>query len=243
MRYIANCSFGKDSLAMVLFLMNNNYPLDEVIFYDTGMEFDAIYKNRDKLKPILKERGITFTELKPPRPFIYDMLEKPIRTRNQHPKCGYGWCGGACRWGTAYKQQTIDGYLAKYSAEGYKQYVGIAYDEPDRIREKLYPLYDNKMTEKDCLAYCRSLGWTWPEGDIDLYDVLDRVSCWCCANKNKKELYNIWKYLPQYWQRLLDLQAKIDKPMKRYKNQKYGDYGNLYTLGEIFKTSEPAKAM
>ena len=36
-KYIASCSFGKDSLAMVLRLIEEKYPLDEVIFYDTGI--------------------------------------------------------------------------------------------------------------------------------------------------------------------------------------------------------------
>lgn len=43
MKYIASCSFGKDSLAMILLLLELNYPLDYVVFYDTGMEFEAIY--------------------------------------------------------------------------------------------------------------------------------------------------------------------------------------------------------
>ena len=38
---------------MVLLLIEKQYPLDMVIFFDTGMEFDAIYRNRDKLLPIL----------------------------------------------------------------------------------------------------------------------------------------------------------------------------------------------
>lgn len=56
MKYIASCSFGKDSLAMVLLLIEKGYPLDEVIFYDTEMEFQAIYYNRDKLSKILDEK-------------------------------------------------------------------------------------------------------------------------------------------------------------------------------------------
>lgn len=56
MNYIANCSFGKDSLAMVLLLLEKELPLTEVIFFDTGMEFQAIYRNRDKLIPLLRER-------------------------------------------------------------------------------------------------------------------------------------------------------------------------------------------
>lgn len=34
MRYIASVSFGKDSLAMLLKLIELQYPLDEVVFYD-----------------------------------------------------------------------------------------------------------------------------------------------------------------------------------------------------------------
>ena len=49
MYYIASCSFGKDSLAMVLRLIEENRPLDEVGFYDTGMAFRAIYNVRDRL--------------------------------------------------------------------------------------------------------------------------------------------------------------------------------------------------
>ena len=49
---MASCSFGKDSLAMLLRLIEENRPLDEVVFYDTGMEFQAIYNMRDKLLPL-----------------------------------------------------------------------------------------------------------------------------------------------------------------------------------------------
>lgn len=49
---------------MVLLLIEKGYPLDEVIFYDTEMEFQAIYNNRDKLSKILEEKKIKFTVLK-----------------------------------------------------------------------------------------------------------------------------------------------------------------------------------
>ena len=34
---------------MVLRLMEENRPLDEIVFYDTGMEFQAIYTIAEKL--------------------------------------------------------------------------------------------------------------------------------------------------------------------------------------------------
>lgn len=215
--YIASCSFGKDSLAMVLRLIEENKPLDEVVFYDTGMEFQAIYNVRDRLLPLLDEKGIKYAELKPDRPFMYDMLERPKTKRTGEKVCGDGWCGGACRWGTFAKQRALN----KYCGNNYT-YIGLATDEQRRLENleahKHSPLAEWEMTEKDCLEYCRSKGYSWTEssanGDIDLYDILDRVSCWCCTNKNLKELRNIYWKLPQYWERLRNLQSRISRPIK-----------------------------
>ena len=74
------------------------------------------------------------------------------------------------------------------------------------------------MTEADCLRFCYDRGFFWEErteaGPVRLYDILDRVSCWCCANKNLKELRNVYRYLPDYWRRLDDLQERTEWPMK-----------------------------
>ena len=233
MKHIASISFGKDSLAMVLRLLEEGRPLDEVVFYDTGMEFDAIYRNRDKLRPVLREHGVALIEMAPKKPFIYSMLERPIRKLDGGIKYGYGWCGGPCRWGTGEKTYTVNRYIRQQKAV---VYVGIAADEQYRMKRaenqqeyKKYPLIDWGMSETDCR------GWNWQEGDIDLYDILDRVSCWCCCNKNRRELCNIYRYLPEYWQRLKDLQLKIPAPMKKYCSRKYGSYGNLFDMEKVFE--------
>ena len=84
------------------------------------------------------------------------------------------------------------------------------------------------MTEKDCLKYCYDKGFNWNENGIELYSILDRVSCWCCANKNLKELKNYYKYLPSYWGKLKVLQSKTARPMK------YNKY-TVFDLEERFK--------
>lgn len=81
MKYIASCSFGKDSLAMILKLLELNYPLDEVVYFDIGAEFESIYKNKELIKKELGKREIQFTELKTKQDFFYLMLEKPITKR------------------------------------------------------------------------------------------------------------------------------------------------------------------
>lgn len=40
-------SFGKDSLCMLFMLLERGIRIDEAIFYNTGMEFKAIYDIRD----------------------------------------------------------------------------------------------------------------------------------------------------------------------------------------------------
>lgn len=203
MRYIASVSFGKDSTAMLLLIIKEKLPLDEVMFYDTGVEFDEIYKVRDFIvNNILIPNNIKYTELYPKKPFMETMLTK------------YGWCGGPCRWGTGEKLRMLDKY-----DKGSIQYVGIAYDEPERYERllkkenKKAPLYDYKITEKDALQICYDNG-------IDfggLYNYLTRVSCWCCRNKNLKELESYKKYLPEYFNKLIELEKQIGEPMKKPK--------------------------
>lgn len=101
-RHIASVSFGKDSLAMLYLLIARGWPLDEVVFFNNGMEFQAIYDTRDRVLPDLEALGIPYTELFPRSTFLYDMLERPIKYRDRPGyHYGYQWCGGPCRWATA----------------------------------------------------------------------------------------------------------------------------------------------
>ena len=236
MKYVASCSCGKDSLAMVLKIIEKKKPLDEVIFYDTGVEFQSIYINWKKLCSILDQHGIKHTVLKPDLPFLYEAFERPIKYKNKPGyHYGYSWCGGACRWGTGNKIMRMTKYIGNNIT-----YVGIAFDEMHRIKSnpnKRYPLIEFKMTEKDCLDYCYANGFNWIEPDcnnIDLYAILDRVSCWCCSNKNLKELRNIYLYLPLYWNKLKEFQSRTDRPMKNYK-RKGVPCGSVYDLEKRFE--------
>lgn len=213
-KYIASVSWGKDSLCMLLGLMERGLPLDEVVYYDTGMEFKAIYDTRDQVLPLLTGSGIKCTELKPDIPFLYKMFTKPVNGRNGL-HYGYSWCGGRCRWGTTDKLRSLDCYAQRQNAI---VYVGIAADEQKRLERlaenKIAPLAEWSVTEAEALSYCYDHGYEWLESGYRLYDLLDRVSCWCCANKNLKELRNYYLYLPEYWERLKYLQSRTERPMK-----------------------------
>ena len=212
---IASVSWGKDSLAMLHFLLDekNTPDLNEVVFFDTGMEFEAIYRERDRMLPVLASMGIEYTELKPKEPFLHKMFVHPVKSREtgEIHKYGYGWCGGACRWGTTEKTAALDRYA---EGKGAIVYVGIAADEEKRLAKqhkpyKRFPLADWGYTEADCLEYCRAYGATWEQDGVCHNDVLDRVSCWCCRYKNHRELRAILDHLPRYWQQLLALESRL----------------------------------
>ena len=253
MKYIANDSGGKDSRCMVYMLIEKGYQVDGVVYFNNGMDFEAITNAMETDKKFFKKHNVKFTELKPQLDFEYCMFDKPVRVGKTNEHKGYSWCGGRCRWGTMEKNKTIDKYC-----EDAIQYIGIAGDEWKRLVgifefdkdkngkpildekgciqnfkqisnfNKRYPLVEWGMSEKDCLEYCYSKGLNWLEDGIELYSILDRVSCWCCANKNLKELKNYYLYLPKYWEKLKELQRKTDRPFK------YNKY-TIFDLEEKFK--------
>ena len=77
-KHIYSVSFGKDSVAMLLLGIDKGLPIDEVVFFNIGVEFDAIYSVRDMILPILAERGIKYTELEIDKPFIIICLKSPF---------------------------------------------------------------------------------------------------------------------------------------------------------------------
>lgn len=163
MAFYASVSFGKDSLAMLLLLLEKKMPLDEVIFYNSEMEFQAIYDIRDRIRPVLEQGGVRFTEVRPDASFLYNMLERPVNSKKNGFHLGYGWCGGPCRWGTKLKTRSLDGV----ALDAEVHYVGIAADEPERLAKleppKCSPLAEAGMTETDCLAFCYERGFFWEE--------------------------------------------------------------------------------
>ena len=206
MKYVASCSGGKDSVAMVLELIEKEWPLDCVVMVDLGKEFDCIYRIWDRLCEFLDAHNISHAKLTLPQSFDYYFAEHEVKER---------------KGGSHYKKQLLTKFYSElYGNEPICEYVGIAADETERVKVnrdkniKYYPLVLWGMTENDCLVKCYRNGFNWKERSVDLYDVLERVSCYCCANKNLGECKAMIRYLPQYWQKIKDMETMIGKPFK-----------------------------
>ena len=85
-------SGGKDSTCMLLMMLENNVPVDEIIFCDTGMEFPQMYEHIAKVEEYISSKyGKTITVLKPEKSFEYYLTEY-TKTRGKYKDIrGLGW--------------------------------------------------------------------------------------------------------------------------------------------------------
>lgn len=215
MKNIVQFSGGKDSTAMINKMLEMDIQIDEVVFFDGGWEFDSVYKNIDTYNDKMAHLGIPFTILKPSKDFDWFAFEKEVHHKNGTVSNGYSWCGGMCRWGTTEKLKALERYC-----KGNVEWVGIASDETDRLIKtrkgiKKFLLAELGMTEAQALENCYQHGVEYIEDGVKLYDILDRGSCFCCGNKNLKELRGMYTTLPKYWERLKHMQSKTDRLYKK----------------------------
>ena len=169
---------------------------------DTGWEFPEMYAHLDLVE---KKTGIKIIRLHPDRPFNYWMFKQRVIARDglwkgEVCKIGNGWPSTSRRWCTREKIKVIARY--QKTVENCVPCVGYAVDEVTRPRrDKIrYPLDEYVQTEKDCLEYCKSLGYHWD----GLYDVFDRVSCFCCPLQGKKTLKKLREHYPSLYQQTLE---------------------------------------
>lgn len=210
-------SGGKDSLAMALRLLEEE-PGDDLrfIFFDFGIDYPDTYATIERFE---RKTGMHVETLKPQHDFLWYAAEKPVKHKNANPKYrlkGYGWPTMLSRWCTRVKVETMLYYKrTAFAGCTFIDHIGIAADEPKRIRTKpnvRYPLVEWGMTEADCLAYCRARGY-FPPGHP--YDFLKRVSCCSCPLCANREIAYLIHHRPELWEKIKVMEAKIGEPWKR----------------------------
>src|SRR5574344_1582253 len=191
MRNVVSFSGGKDSTCMLLMMLENGMEVDDIVFADTGKEFPQLYEHIEKVEKYINRK---VTVLKAVHSYDYYMIEK-VLTKGPHAGTrGYGWASMKNRWCTSSLKTSI---LDKYerSLGEHKNYIGIAYDEQKRIKDKCYPLIDWRITEKMALQYCYDKGFDWG----GLYEYFRRVSCYLCPLQRISEWRTLRHKFPNLW--------------------------------------------
>ena len=211
MKYIASCSFGKDSLAMIIKIKELGMPLDEVVYCDIRFdnnisgEMPKMAEFIPKAEKILKERfGIVVKHLTYKRTFKEQFYTKKERGKHIGDNYGFPYVIGA--WcNSRLKIEPIKNYL-KSQNEPVIQYVGIAYDEPKRYERlnhetHIAPLYDLKITEKEAIDICKKYDLLSP-----IYEDGFRGGCWFCPKQRLSQLKNLYNNYPKLWNILKEME-------------------------------------
>jgi hypothetical protein len=146
-RYILSFGGGLNSTALAVFLISNDYPLDEVIFADTGGEVPETYNHLKVIDDYLSDHGIPFTMVRSKNGTLYDCCAR----RKVIPSQIWRWCT------RDYKITPIHAYYRSLNSH-IIQYLGISYEERDRMKQSraeyvdnLFPLVENKLSREDCI--------------------------------------------------------------------------------------------
>ena len=214
--HVVSFSGGKDSTAMLLRMLEEGMRVDLILYCDTGLEFPEMEEHVRKVETYI---GREITRIKAERDFLFMASEheyvlKSDKVEGYKPGDvlkGAGWPRVFGRWCTRYlKIDVINRYLRELRKDyDVEEYIGIAADEQHRTKENglNYPLIDWDMTEADCLTYCYDRGFTWG----GLYEIWDRVSCWCCPLQSLDDLRKLRHHRPGLWEKLREMDERISK--------------------------------
>lgn len=207
MEHIASISYGKDSLAMLEAIKLLGLPLDRILTVDVWAtptipaDLPPMVEFKAKADKIIKERyGIDVEHFKSDKSYEEYFYTKWTKGKRKGQIYGFPyikgpWCNGCLKVNV----------IKKHTPKDAMQYIGIALDEPERIRQhelKKYPLVEIGWTEADCRKWCE-------ENDLlsPIYQTTSRGGCWFCHNMRYSDMRRLRREYPEYWKLLLKWDA------------------------------------
>lgn len=224
--YIASCSFGKDSIATILLAIENNEPLDRVVFaevmFDHARKISGEHPQHIKwiyetAIPKLNSLGVTVDVVRSSKDYM-TLFHTTIKS-GKHAGTLRGWVmGGKCVANRDLKIQPIHKYYRQFREQGIIQYVGIAIDEPRRLErlkskqafKQVSLLEKYGYTEEMALMKCIDYGLLSP-----IYETSHRGGCWFCPNCKIHVFAKFREQYPDLWHEL-QLLDKVENKCSDY---------------------------
>ena len=214
--HIASCSFGKDSIATILLALENNEPLDRVVFAEVMFDHERGISGEipehiewvyDTAIPKLEQMGVKVDVVKSKKDYIH-FFRSSVRGKGKYQGKIYGFpIGGMCVINCECKRNPIHQYYKQFDCD-IVQYVGIAIDEPKRLARlkqegktsQISLLAKYGYTEDMAKAKCLEYGLLSP-----IYGGGNRGGCWFCPNVRIKDFAKFKLAHPDLWAELLEL--------------------------------------
>jgi len=185
--HILSMSFGKDSTAMLLMMIEKKEKIHSAMYYDTEREFPEIKNHAKKL----------IADTKIECHVVRDWIGIDFwHNRYGKPHPSGGWC-------VARKRNACNKYTSLMHKDNPEivECIGYSVDEEKRAAkiskkwEVRFPLIEWGITEKMALEVCYDNGYFFD----GIYDWMPskRVSCYDCPKQGKKDVAAIKEHHPE----------------------------------------------
>lgn len=223
MRYLASCSFGKDSVATVITAMLNNEPLHELVYCEVMFDDNGTSAEipehaafiHDVAIPEFRGWGIKTNIIRSDKNFL-ERFNHTIGGDGPHRGKCWAWplCG-RCYVQRDLKVRPIQRWK-RTLGDDVIQYIGIEADEQERLLrldgvKHISLLQKYGVTRDKVFDLCTSYGLLSPT-----YAFTDRGGCFFCPNAKEEELKHLYQHHPDLWLSLMLLQATPNKSTERW---------------------------
>jgi len=231
---------GVDSTAMIIGLINENRPIDLILFADTGAEKPHTYEHIKKFSQWLKDKGypeITIVK-KVRRDGSLETLEEECHRRKNLPSIAYGFksCSQKHKIQPQDKflnnwQPTKDCWDAELKAVKYIGYDANESHRADNADKRNDPKYTNQYpliewdwSREDCLNIIKEAGINPP----------GKSACFFCPSSKKQEIVELYETYPD----LMDRAIKIEEQAELTSIKGLGRNFSWKTLIQMHKNQE-----
>lgn len=211
-KYIASCSGGKDSVATLILAKEHGEPLDEVVYCEVMFDKETSGEHPEhrafvyeKVKPFVEGvLGVPFIVLRSEKTYIDVFTHLITKGPNIGKPYGFAY-PRMCAINRDCKIPPIRKYWKGQTAK-VTQYVGIAFDEQDRLMRmegtnQVSLLNKYGVTEDDAVKICVKHDLYSP-----IYDFSQRNGCWFCPNCKDTEWANLIFKHEALFDRLIELE-------------------------------------